>query len=88
MSQAIEWMQRPITLSNIKNFTPWQCRYRIHQPIHPCENPSVCSYAKVQNASGLPHSFRVCGSCPRTYPWLNDPIGTNQGPELPYGKRQ
>lgn len=23
-----------------------------------------------------PHSFRVCGSCPNVYPWINDPVGS------------
>lgn len=86
LTQAIEWMQRPIKLDNINNFTPWQCRYRIHQPIRPCENPSICSYPKTASQASA-HSFRVCGSCPAVYPWLNDPTGINQGPELPYGKR-
>ncbi|KAE9548293.1 hypothetical protein FO519_008491 [Halicephalobus sp. NKZ332] len=77
LTQAIEWMQRPTKLTKINNFTPWQCRYRIHQPIRPCENPSICSYPRTPNQVSA-HSFRVCGSCPAVYPWINDPTGINQ----------
>lgn len=37
MSQAIDWMERPTRLQKIKGFTPWQCRYRVNEHVHPCE---------------------------------------------------
>lgn len=37
MAQAIEWMERPTRLQKIKGFSPWQCRYRVNEHVHPCE---------------------------------------------------
>ncbi|KJH44292.1 hypothetical protein DICVIV_09689 [Dictyocaulus viviparus] len=65
--QAINWMQTPVDLHNITKFTPWQCESHREDSVQPCETLSICSYPS-SSASSM-YSFRVCGSCPQSYPW-------------------
>ncbi|PAV65451.1 hypothetical protein WR25_12538 isoform A [Diploscapter pachys] len=76
-SQLISWMKDPKKIDDVRQFRAWQCNFLLNDHVHPCENPSICSYAP---SSGLryAHSFRVCGSCPKSYPWIEDPLGTRQ----------
>ncbi|CAJ0959311.1 unnamed protein product, partial [Mesorhabditis belari] len=74
-TQAIEWMRRPTKVSEIQRFQPWQCQFHLNDHVQPCESPSVCSYSSSSIQGGVPHSFRICGSCPLAYPWIENPLG-------------
>jgi hypothetical protein len=76
MSQALDWITLPTRLAKIRDFRSWNCQRGGTQHVRPCETPSVCSYMAQNNqATGMPRSFRICGSCPRYYPWVRDPLG-------------
>ncbi|CAJ0583895.1 unnamed protein product, partial [Mesorhabditis spiculigera] len=74
-SQAIEWMKKPTKVAEIERFAPWQCQFLLNDHVQPCESPSVCTYSASSLQGGTPHSFRVCGSCPLAYPWIENPLG-------------
>ncbi|KAE9415506.1 hypothetical protein Angca_001565, partial [Angiostrongylus cantonensis] len=71
--QVISWMQTPVALSEASKFKPWQCERRLKDHMQPCETPSICTYPSSKTIRA--HSFRVCGNCPRSYPWLENPLG-------------
>ncbi|WKY14777.1 hypothetical protein Q1695_000364 [Nippostrongylus brasiliensis] len=71
--QAIHWIQRPVGINKLSTFKPWRCDRRVYDHLQPCESPSICSYSPT--VASHAHSFRVCGTCPRSYPWLGDPLG-------------
>ncbi|CAD5228416.1 unnamed protein product [Bursaphelenchus okinawaensis] len=77
--QAIDWISQPTRLSKLHNFRPWSCRRSTMGTIQPCENPSVCTFMNTRQGGPTPHSFKVCGSCPNVYPWLDDPTGSGIG---------
>ncbi|CAD5235782.1 unnamed protein product [Bursaphelenchus xylophilus] len=74
--QAVEWISRPTRLAKLHNFRQWSCRRTSSGTIQPCENPSVCTFMHTRQGGPTPHSFKVCGSCPNVYPWLDDPVGS------------
>uniref|UniRef100_A0AC35TSL0 EGF-like domain-containing protein n=1 Tax=Rhabditophanes sp. KR3021 TaxID=114890 RepID=A0AC35TSL0_9BILA len=74
MEQALNWIQQPTPLNKLRNFRGWQCQFGGNGGGLPCENPSTCTYSG-DNRIKAPHSFRVCGTCPRIYPWIDDPTG-------------
>ncbi|UMM42433.1 hypothetical protein L5515_018269 [Caenorhabditis briggsae] len=69
-SQMIDWMRSPYDLNNIKNLRSWQCKFLVNDHVQPCEVPSTCSFDG--RSRGLhAHSFRMCGVCPTSYPWIS-----------------
>ncbi|MFH4981713.1 hypothetical protein AB6A40_008422 [Gnathostoma spinigerum] len=72
-SQLIAWMETPARLTKIHNFNAWKCSNPYENYFRPCENPSTCAFTCERGES---HAFRVCGSCPRAYPVLGDPLGS------------
>ncbi|ULT83146.1 hypothetical protein L3Y34_012415 [Caenorhabditis briggsae] len=69
-SQMIDWMRSPYDLNNIKNLRSWQCKFLMNDHVQPCEVPSTCSFDG--RSRGLhAHSFRMCGVCPTSYPWIS-----------------
>ncbi|GMT05317.1 hypothetical protein PENTCL1PPCAC_27491, partial [Pristionchus entomophagus] len=71
VSQLISWMKSPTSLDRIAKFKPFHCPRRANDQVQPCETPSTCSFVTPQGS----RSFRVCGSCPRDYPNIDDPLG-------------
>ncbi|VDN60403.1 unnamed protein product, partial [Dracunculus medinensis] len=71
-SQAIKWIETPVRLLKVHSFSPWTCKLLSNHHILPCENPSTCSFVCEK---GEAHVFSICGSCPRVYPKLGDPLG-------------
>uniref|UniRef100_A0A8R1DLQ9 EGF-like domain-containing protein n=1 Tax=Caenorhabditis japonica TaxID=281687 RepID=A0A8R1DLQ9_CAEJA len=69
-SQVIDWMKNPVTLNDLKNFRPWQCKFLMNDHVQPCEVPSICSFDGRARGQ-LAHSFRMCGVCPTSYPWIS-----------------
>uniref|UniRef100_A0A1I7TWD6 EGF-like domain-containing protein n=2 Tax=Caenorhabditis tropicalis TaxID=1561998 RepID=A0A1I7TWD6_9PELO len=68
-TQMIDWMRNPVDLNGLKNLRSWQCKFLMNDHVQPCEVPSTCSFdgrARGQYA----HSFRMCGVCPTSYPWI------------------
>ncbi|KAF8385074.1 hypothetical protein PRIPAC_74216 [Pristionchus pacificus] len=71
VSQMISWMKSPTSLDRLAKFKPFHCPRRANDHVQPCETPSTCSFVTPQGS----RSFRVCGSCPRDYPNIDDPLG-------------
>ncbi|GMT31782.1 hypothetical protein PFISCL1PPCAC_23079, partial [Pristionchus fissidentatus] len=71
VSQLISWMRAPTSLDAIAKFKPFHCPRRANDHVQPCEAPSTCSFITPQGS----RSFRVCGSCPKEYPGIEDPLG-------------
>ncbi|GMS91266.1 hypothetical protein PENTCL1PPCAC_13441, partial [Pristionchus entomophagus] len=71
VSQLISWMKSPSSLDRIAKIKPFHCPRRANDQVQPCETPSTCSFVTPQGS----RSFRVCGSCPRDYPNIDDPLG-------------
>lgn len=68
-SQIIEWMKNPVDLNDVKNLKSWQCKFLMNDHVQPCEVPSTCSFDGRARGQ-LAHSFRMCGVCPTSYPWI------------------
>ncbi|TKR80828.1 hypothetical protein L596_014830 [Steinernema carpocapsae] len=73
MAQALDWLRSPTPLSQMRHFRPWSdCRsVASRRYVQPCESPSKCTFSTPDG----PRSFRICGSCPRSYPTARDPTG-------------
>ncbi|XP_066942891.1 chitin deacetylase 1-like [Macrobrachium rosenbergii] len=75
MQQVINWMELPTEIAAIQNFGEWKGK---------CETPGL-PYCSLPNPcpSKVPRLFpheeqmflHTCEECPRTYPWLYDPLG-------------
>ncbi|ELT99863.1 hypothetical protein CAPTEDRAFT_161915 [Capitella teleta] len=78
--QAIQWIQHPAKLDNIKNFKPWQCNSK---PPSVCDakKASVCQFDAsrklVKPGKGTPvYNIVTCErNCPQCYPWIGDAAG-------------
>lgn len=72
--QAIQWMQNPTPINQLKNFEPWGCRNKIYEwGETACEEPNVC---KVFSKAFQQHRyFYTCSECPEKYPWIRNEFG-------------
>ncbi|XP_034825962.1 chitin deacetylase 8-like [Maniola hyperantus] len=65
--EVIDWVRNPIP---INEYTKKECRRTV---------PSGCTRSFCQPLSNPENQktyyMRVCGSCPRNYPWVNNPLG-------------
>ncbi|KAG0410534.1 hypothetical protein HPB47_012340 [Ixodes persulcatus] len=69
MSQALEFMRNPVSLSS---YNQHQCER--HEGRTPCLNPTSCSYPTTP--LGNFRFMRICSdTCPPKFPWLNNPLG-------------
>eukprot|EP00081_Caenorhabditis_elegans_P027923 NP_741839.2 Uncharacterized protein CELE_F48E3.8 [Caenorhabditis elegans] len=68
-SQIIDYMRNPVDLNNIKSLRSWQCKPQMKDEANPCENPTTCSFSGRARGQ-FAHSFRMCGVCPKSYPWI------------------
>jgi len=77
MTQALQWMQDPQTLDNLRNFEPWKCNAELHQLT--CNLGKSCELSlnpdlEAANGGGTRY-MSTCSACPTVYPWLYDAQG-------------
>lgn len=73
MTQVIQWMQTPSTISEIKNFEPWKEKCTVEgRPA--CWVPNTCKLTSKE-VPGETINLQTCVRCPNNYPWINDPTG-------------
>ncbi|KAK0404292.1 hypothetical protein QR680_017384 [Steinernema hermaphroditum] len=69
MAQALEWLRSPTPLQRLGGL--WNDCRPSRRHVQPCESPSVCTFATADGS----RSFRICGSCPHSYPSSRNPTG-------------
>ncbi|BFF97165.1 uncharacterized protein DMAD_05635 [Drosophila madeirensis] len=73
MTQVIQWMQNPRTISEVKNFEPWREKCVVEgKPA--CWVPNTCKLTSKE-VPGETINLQTCVRCPNNYPWVNDPTG-------------
>nr|XP_029731243.1 uncharacterized protein LOC109401597 isoform X3 [Aedes albopictus] len=73
MTQVIQWIQNPRTVSEVKNFEPWREKCAVEgKPA--CWVPSSCKLTSKE-VPGETINLQTCVRCPNNYPWVNDPTG-------------
>ncbi|ETN67708.1 hypothetical protein AND_000413 [Anopheles darlingi] len=73
MTQVIQWIQNPRTVSEVKNFEPWREKCVVDgQPA--CWVPHSCKLTSKE-VPGETINLQTCVRCPNNYPWVNDPTG-------------
>ncbi|MCP4598312.1 hypothetical protein [Neptuniibacter sp.] len=76
MSQLVQWMRKPTSLSEIGQFPPFQCPKAgsalARRP--PCGTNYICNFKTPDLISGE-HQIRSCQPCPKQYPWVHNPAG-------------
>ncbi|RZF33215.1 hypothetical protein LSTR_LSTR009760 [Laodelphax striatellus] len=73
MTQVIQWIQNPRTVSEVKNFEPWREKCAVEgQPA--CWVPHSCKLTSKE-VPGETINLQTCVRCPNNYPWVNDPTG-------------
>ncbi|KAM8708088.1 hypothetical protein ACLKA7_015115 [Drosophila subpalustris] len=73
MTQVIQWMQNPRTVSEVKNFEPWREKCVVEgKPA--CWVPNACKLTSKE-VPGETINLQTCVRCPNNYPWVNDPTG-------------
>jgi len=74
MTQVIQWMQYPKTVTETVDFEPWLAKCDAPLPF-PCARPGGNNCAL--HAVGVQGTFNMqtCQRCPSSFPWLNDTIG-------------
>ena len=65
--QMIQWMKKPTSLSQMKNFAPLSCSDIQDRPPQ-CKAPHTC---KVRFRGEI-RTIRTCQTCPRLYPWTGN----------------
>ncbi|CAK1603242.1 unnamed protein product [Parnassius mnemosyne] len=73
MTQVIQWIQNPRTITEAKNFEPWREKCSV-EGIPACWVPISCKLTSKE-VPGETINLQTCVRCPANYPWLNDPIG-------------
>jgi len=74
MTQVIQWIQDPKTVSEARNFIPWQEKCN-PGPRQTCRVANNCKLSSNE-VPGEAFVMTTCVRCPNRYPWLNDPSGT------------
>uniref|UniRef100_A0A8D8XGB1 Chitin-binding type-2 domain-containing protein n=1 Tax=Cacopsylla melanoneura TaxID=428564 RepID=A0A8D8XGB1_9HEMI len=73
MTQVIQWIQNPRTITEVKNFDPWREKCAVEgNPA--CWVPHACRLTSKE-VPGETINLQTCVRCPNNYPWLNDPTG-------------
>ncbi|CAG7832452.1 unnamed protein product [Allacma fusca] len=75
IGKGIDWIQNPVTLSNIDKLPSWQ-----PEGLKPngCGFAFTCRYEGATlppEFSGQSRVMKSCFNCPAKYPWLNNPLG-------------
>ncbi|CAG5096380.1 Similar to CDA1: Chitin deacetylase 1 (Bombyx mori) [Cotesia congregata] len=73
MTQVIQWIQNPRTVTESKNFEPWKEKCVVDGP-PACWVPHTCKLTSKE-VPGETINLQSCVRCPNNYPWLNDPTG-------------
>lgn len=73
MTQVIQWIQNPRTVTEAKNFEPWREKCAV-EGIPACWVPHSCKLTSKE-VPGETINLQTCVRCPVNYPWLNDPTG-------------
>ncbi|KAF7281270.1 chitin deacetylase-like protein serp [Rhynchophorus ferrugineus] len=73
MTQVIQWIQNPRTVSESKNFEPWREKCVVDGP-PACWVPHSCKLTSKE-VPGETINLQTCVRCPNNYPWLKDPTG-------------
>ncbi|XP_076046247.1 chitin deacetylase Cda4 [Oratosquilla oratoria] len=86
MSEALEWLVDPVTLNQLNNYGPWDCRKKnYHIPTCTKEEAGSCGLTltdATQGELGPIASSRymvTCKGCPNVYPWTWDAAGLGIG---------
>ncbi|KAL0860475.1 hypothetical protein ABMA27_009856 [Loxostege sticticalis] len=64
---VVEWVKNPVP---VNEYIRQQCKFPRHAPCF----PNTCGNLR-RSDSEKEYWMTVCGSCPRTYPWVNNPLG-------------
>lgn len=77
MTQVIQWIQNPRTVSDVKKFEPWldKCSAEGRQA---CKVPNGCKLSSKEIPGEVNYLY-TCMSCPNNYPWINEPTGNGIG---------
>jgi len=75
MTEALEWIQNPQTMENTRGFAPWLEKCNAPEVSSVCETPNSCQLSTAE-IPGEALYMQTCLSCPREYPWFNDPTGS------------
>ncbi|CAG2053972.1 unnamed protein product [Timema podura] len=73
MTQVIQWIQNPRTVTEVKNFEPWREKCSVEGKPS-CWVPHSCKLTSKE-IPGETINLQTCVRCPNNYPWLNDPTG-------------
>ncbi|KAH1004529.1 hypothetical protein HUJ05_005328 [Dendroctonus ponderosae] len=73
MTQVIQWIQNPRTVTEAKNFEPWREKCVVEGP-PACWVPHSCKLTSKE-VPGETINLQTCVRCPNNYPWLSDPTG-------------
>lgn len=73
MTQVIQWIQNPRTVSEAKSFEPWREKCVVEGP-PACWVPHSCKLTSKE-VPGETINLQTCVRCPNNYPWLSDPTG-------------
>jgi len=74
MTQAIQWMQSPVSASQADRFAPWQSQCNTGPVDGSCLKPNRCTLT-TDLLLGESIQMNTCKRCPNRYPWLGDPKG-------------
>ena len=65
--QLLEWIKNPVSADDAKTYKPWMTQCDVIP--RNCSHPTECLYKKLSR-------MEVCGGdCPKSYPWLGNPLG-------------
>lgn len=71
--QAIQWIQKPTPLNELKTFQPWKCNKYFNDNELACNIPNVCKvFSRVFQQDRY---FYTCAECPPKYPWIRNEFG-------------
>ncbi|NP_001360721.1 EGF-like domain-containing protein [Caenorhabditis elegans] len=78
IKQLIDWMKRPVPISEMKSSKAVGCpitlSFNRNPSLSTCDIPNKCLYS-TPSLSSQEHQFLTCLPCPTMYPWLENPAG-------------
>ncbi|EGT30475.1 CBN-LGX-1 protein [Caenorhabditis brenneri] len=78
IKQLIDWMKRPVPISQMKASKAVGCpitlSFNRNPSLSTCDKPNKCLYS-TPSLSSQEHQFLTCLPCPTMYPWLENPAG-------------
>merc|ERR1719187_7801 len=85
MTQAIQWMQDPQTITGTQGFEPWKCN-AASLPQLRCTAPESCKLGASPDLPGFSGGntryMKTCSRCPNSFPWVYDAQGLNSGADV------